>query len=95
MSGAQLLLFIVSNIYLIFLREPAAPILCLCAMAINPLIAIGLSFFVREDLRRLSSVLSVSMISNQSRTMSKGVMNDSTLSPGRTASEGNNLRSAS
>jgi hypothetical protein len=35
------------------------------------------------------------MISNRSRTMSKGVMNDSTLSPGRTASEGNNLRSAS
>ena len=46
-------------------------ILCLCVMGANPLIAIGLSFFVREDLRRLSSVLSVSMISNQSRSLSR------------------------
>lgn len=33
-------------------------------MALNPLIALILSLFVREDLRRLSSVLSMSIVSN-------------------------------
>ena len=71
MSGAQILLFIVSNIYLLLLNGTPKQILCLCVMAANPLIAIGLSLFVKEDLRRLSSVLLVSMISNQSRSKSR------------------------
>ena len=64
MSGAQLMLFFINFLYLYFL--PVAdphPRVCLLVMAINPLIAIVLACFVKEDLRRLSSILSVSMIS--------------------------------
>lgn len=69
MSSAQIVLFFLNSLYLSFLNKSnPRPVLCLIVMTINPVTAFVLSFFVKEDLRRLSSILTSSMISGVSRS---------------------------
>jgi hypothetical protein len=77
--GSQILGFIVANILVLLLNLDgvARQRLCLYVMGALPFIAIGLSFFVREDLRRLSAILSFGSINvdNQKKSHSGSINN--------------------
>lgn len=62
MSCAQVILFGVNYFYLYVVSAYNSSI-CFLVMAVSPAIALIFSFFVKEDLRRLSSILDISITS--------------------------------